>query len=52
VAETQLLEHVGQTIGPAGTTQPIFRFNTTRSQSTTLAAESAFLLQLNVRYRF
>jgi hypothetical protein len=52
VAETQLLEHVGQTSGPVGTTQPIFRFNTTRNQWTTLAAESAFLLQLNVRYRF
>ncbi|MBA3645258.1 MAG: TonB-dependent receptor [Gemmatimonadaceae bacterium] len=52
VAAPRILEHVGQTMGPAGTTQPIFRFDPTRSEWTTLQAESAFQFQLALRYRF
>jgi len=52
VAVPVLLEHVGQTVGPPGTTQPIFRFDGGRGQRTTLEAESTFQLQLTARYRF
>jgi hypothetical protein len=52
VSSPRLLEHVGQTPGAAGATQPIFRFDTTRSEWTTLETESAFQLQLTLRYRF
>lgn len=52
VAHPQLLEQVGQTTGPPGSTQPIFRFNPGRVQWTRLRNESAFQLQLTVRYRF
>jgi hypothetical protein len=52
VAAPRLLEHVGQTPGPPETAQPIFRFDTTRSDWTTLQTESAFQLQLAVRYRY
>ncbi|HSJ15532.1 MAG TPA: TonB-dependent receptor [Longimicrobiales bacterium] len=52
VAIPQLLEHVGQTTGDAGTTQPIFRFDTARRQWQRLEEESAFQLQLTLRYRF
>jgi hypothetical protein len=51
IAAPRLLEHVGQTTGAAGTTQPIFRFDTTRTEWTTLETESAFQLQLTLRYR-
>jgi hypothetical protein len=51
VADPPLLEHVGQTPGAPDEAQPIFRFDTTRSEWTTLP-ESAFQLQLAVRYRF
>ncbi len=47
-----LLEHVGQTDEPVQTARPIFRFDTTAPRSTTLGTESAFQLQLAVRYRF
>jgi hypothetical protein len=47
-----LLNHVRQTTGASGTTQPIFRFDTTRAQWRTLPNESVFQLQLAVRYRF
>nr|MBA3969600.1 TonB-dependent receptor [Gemmatimonadota bacterium] len=52
VAAPALLEHVGQTAGPPGAAQPIFRFNPTAPQWTTLPSESAFQLQLALRYRF
>ena len=52
VADPRLLEHVGQTTGAAGTTQPIFRFDATRPEWTTVQAESAFQLQFALRYRF
>jgi len=51
-AAPALLEHVGQS-GLAGqATRPIFRFDPGPSVWTTLPAESAFQLQLAVRYRF
>ncbi|MFL5620737.1 MAG: carboxypeptidase regulatory-like domain-containing protein [Gemmatimonadaceae bacterium] len=52
VANPQLLEHVGQITGPAELAQPVFRFDTTRPAWTTLRTESAFQLQVAMRYRF
>ena len=52
VSDPRLLEHVGQTAGPAETAQPIFRFDVDRPEWTTLATESAFQLQVGLRYRF
>ena len=52
VATPQLLEHVGQTAGLPDTAQPIFNFDPTRSEWRVLTTESAFQLQLGVRYRF
>lgn len=52
VAGPRLLEHVGHTPEPSETAQPIFRFDTTRPQWTTLQTESAFQLQVALRYRF
>jgi hypothetical protein len=52
VAAPALLEHVGQTPGPREVAQPIFRFDATRPEWTTLQAESAFQLQVALRYRF
>ena len=52
VAAPALLEHVGQTAGAPETAQPIFRFNPTAPEWTTLPAESSFQLQLGLRYRF
>jgi hypothetical protein len=51
VADPALLEHVGQTGGPPEVAQPVFRFNPAAPRWTTLP-ESAFQLQLAVRYRF
>jgi len=51
-AAPRLLEHVGQTPGSAETAQPVFRFDAAREEWTTLQTESAFQLQLGVRYRF
>jgi hypothetical protein len=48
----RILEHIGQTEGPAATSQPIFRFDPGRAEWETLLAESAFQLQIAVRYRF
>jgi hypothetical protein len=47
-----LLEQVGQTAQPVQTSQSIFRFDATAPRWTTVAAESAFQLQLALRYRF
>jgi hypothetical protein len=52
VAAPALLQHVGQTEGPPETAQPIFRFDTTAPRWTTLGTESAYQLQLALRYRF
>lgn len=52
VAAPRLLEHVGQTFAAGEAAQPVFRFNAARSEWTTLETESAFQLQLGVRYRF
>jgi hypothetical protein len=52
VTAPRLLEHVGQTPAPPEASQPIFRFDTSRSDWTTLQTESAFQLQLAVRYRY
>ena len=51
-AAPALLEHVGQTVEAAQTARPIFRFNATNVGWTTNSVESAFQLQLAVRYRF
>jgi hypothetical protein len=47
-----LLEHVGQTAGSAATSRPIFRFQEENRSWTTIQGESAFQLQLALRYRF
>jgi hypothetical protein len=52
VADPRLLEHVGQTPGAPETSQPVFRFDPDRPQWTILSTESAFQLQLGVRFRF
>jgi hypothetical protein len=52
VAAPALLEHVSQAPGPAGVTQPVFRFNETASPWTIVPAESAFQFQFGVAYRF
>jgi hypothetical protein len=52
VVDPEILEHVGQTKGSVETSQPIFRFNAARAGMTTLPTESAFQLQLALRYRF
>lgn len=52
VASPALLEHVGQGSGAADEAQSIFRFDATRPEWTTLPTESAFQLQLALRYSF
>jgi hypothetical protein len=52
IAVPAVLEHVGHSPGPAESSQPTFRFDVTAPTWTTLKAESAFQLQLAVRYRF
>ncbi len=52
VPNTNLLQHVGQTPGPTGASQPIFRFDEHRLDDTTLNLESGYQLQLALRYRF
>jgi carboxypeptidase family protein/TonB-dependent receptor-like protein len=52
VANPALLEHVGQIPGPLGDSQPVFRFDKLDSPWTAVPAESAFQLQLGLRYRF
>ena len=47
-----LLEHVAHIPGPPETAQPIFQFDSTRPRWHTLPTESAFQLQLALRYRF
>ena len=52
VAAPALLEHVAQTLGSPEESVPVFRFDASAPQWTTLTTESAFQLQLAVRYRF
>jgi hypothetical protein len=52
VAAPALLEHVAQGPGSPETAQPIFRYDPTRLEWTTLPTESAFQLQLALRYSF
>ena len=52
VAAPALLEHVGRTAGPVESAQPIFRYNVAAPVWATLPTESAFQLQLALRYRF
>jgi hypothetical protein len=52
VANPVLLEHVGQTLGPSGQPEPVFRFTESTAAWTADPAESAFQLQFGVRYRF
>ena len=52
LARSRILEHVGQETGPAGGSQPIFRFDPAFAPWETEAAESAFQLQIAARYRF
>jgi hypothetical protein len=51
-AAPALLEHVGQTAEPTKPSRPIFRFTSTNVGWTTNPDDSAFQLQLAVRYRF
>ncbi len=52
VADPELLEHVGHTDGPPDEARPIFRYEPTRPAWEILETESAFQLQLALRYRF
>lgn len=52
VAAPTLLEHVAQTPGPPDESVPIFRFDATAPEWATLTTESAFQLQVALRYRF
>lgn len=51
-AAPALLEHVGQMAETAQTSRPVFRYDTIRRPWTTQPNESAFQLQLALRYRF
>lgn len=52
VANPRLLEHVGQAVDAVGSPQPLFRYDTERAPWTVVRDESAFHLQLGVRYSF
>jgi hypothetical protein len=52
VADPRILEHVGQTSDSTATAQSVFRFASPRPQWTTLKTESAYQLQIALRYRF
>jgi len=52
VAAPPVLEHVGQTVETGPASRPIFRFDAGNPAWTTVPNESAFQLQLALRYRF
>lgn len=52
LARPRVLEHVGQEPDAGGGSQPVFRFDPGFARWETLAAESAFQLQVAARYRF
>ena len=47
-----ILQQVGQTAGPASVSQPVFRFDTRRSRYSSENVESAYQIQLALRYSF
>jgi hypothetical protein len=51
-ATPPLLQHVGRTLGPAAASQPMFRFDPARSRFDTQNVESAYQLQVALRYSF
>jgi hypothetical protein len=51
-ANVGLLEHVSQTVGPVATSQSVFRFDPKLVGLSTANVESAFQLQIGVRYGF
>jgi hypothetical protein len=52
VGTPALLEHVGQTPGPAGSSQPIFHYDVARPEWIVSETESRYQLQLALRYGF
>jgi hypothetical protein len=52
VPNAVLLQQVGQTPGPALVSQPVFRFDETRPRYNTQNVESAYQIQLALRYSF
>jgi hypothetical protein len=52
VPNTFLLRHVGQTPGTLATSQPVFTFDPNWQPNSTANVESAYQLQLALRYRF
>ena len=52
VPNTFLLRQVGQTTGTVATSQPVFVFDPSLQPNSTANAESAYQLQLALRYRF
>jgi hypothetical protein len=52
VPNTFLLKQVGQTAGTAATSQPVFAFDPNWQPFSTANAESAYQLQIALRYRF
>ena len=52
VPRTVLFQHVRQTPGSASTSQPVFRFDENWAPYSTDNTESAYQIQLAVRYRF
>lgn len=52
VAQPAILEQVAQTPGPPEESVPVFRYDASAPEWTTLDTESAFQLQLAARYRF
>jgi hypothetical protein len=52
VSDPKLLEHVEQRQSSAEITQSVFRFNPDRTQWITSPTESAYQLQVGLRYRF
>jgi hypothetical protein len=49
---SSLLEQVGQTAGPASQSQPVFRFNALGAHFDSQNVQSAYQLQLGIRYSF
>jgi hypothetical protein len=52
ISAPRLLEQVSRTSGSMETSQPVFRFDSSRDEWTTVAGASAFQLQIAARYRF
>jgi carboxypeptidase family protein len=52
VPNAVLLQHVGQTAGPTSVSQPVFRFDLMRARYNTENVESAYQVQLALRYSF